>query len=225
VAAGIPFGHVSSGCIYNGAHVVEGGKSRLETDLTRPELKRLPEENPSAIRGFAETDEPNFSFRRPPCSFYSGTKALAEEGLTGLGQHYIWRLRIPFDEWDGPRNYLSKLQRYPKVYDNVNSISHRGDFAKACLDAWERRVPFGIYNVTNPGYITSRQVVAMIQKTLQPGRRFEFWAGDEEFYRVAVTAPRSNCVLDTSKLLAAGVQMRTVQEAVTASLKHWKKEK
>src|SRR5437899_126742 len=78
VAAGIPFGHVSSGCIYSGAHVLEKGKWRVEKDLTRPELKHLPESNPGAIRGYAETDEPNFTFRRPPCSFYSGTKALAE---------------------------------------------------------------------------------------------------------------------------------------------------
>src|SRR5437899_12898777 len=49
VAAGIPFGHVSSGCIYSGAHVLEKGKWRVEKDLTRPELKHLPESNPGAI--------------------------------------------------------------------------------------------------------------------------------------------------------------------------------
>src|SRR5437773_3572357 len=34
VAADIPFGHVSSGCIFSGAHVVQAGKSRVEKDLT-----------------------------------------------------------------------------------------------------------------------------------------------------------------------------------------------
>jgi dTDP-4-dehydrorhamnose reductase len=92
---------------------------------------------PGALRGFAETDEPNFSFRRPPCSFYSGSKALAEEAIAGAGQSYLWRLRIPFDEFDDSKNFLSKIQRYPRVYDNVNSLSHRGDFARACLDLWE----------------------------------------------------------------------------------------
>jgi len=225
VAAGIPFGHVSSGCIYSGAHVLEKGKWRVEKDLTRPELKHLPESNPGAIRGYAETDEPNFTFRRPPCSFYSGTKALAEEAIAGLGEHYIWRLRIPFDEFDNPRNYLSKVQRYQKVYDNVNSLSHRGDFARACLDLWDRRAPFGIYNLTNPGYVTTRQVVATIQKALQPKRHFEFWASDEEFYRTAAKTPRSNCVLDTTKLLATGVKMRPVQEALLGALKQWRPEK
>ena len=224
IATGIPFGHVSSGCIFSGAHIVEEGKSRVEKDLTRPELRRLPETNPAALQGFTEMDHPNFTFRDPPCSFYSGTKALAEEALAPLANNYIWRLRIPFDALDNARNYLSKLQRYPKVYDNVNSLSHRDDFVRACLDLWERRAPFGTYNVTNPGYITTRQVVAMIQKILQPKRPFEFWASDEEFYRSAAKTPRSNCVLDVSKLLATGVQMRPVQEALLAALKNWKRQ-
>ena len=114
------------------------------------------------------------------------------------------------------------MQRYPKVYDNVNSLSHRGDFARACLDLWERRAPFGTYNVTNPGYITTRQVIGLVQKVLQPNRKFEFWASDEEFYQSAAKAPRSNCVLDTSKLLESGVKMRPVQEAHFAALKQWR---
>ena len=222
--AGIPWGHVSSGCIYNGAKISSDGQMRVEKDLTRPELKTLATQNPSAIRGFTETDEPNFTFRSPPCSFYSGTKALAEEAIAGLGQSYIWRLRIPFDEFDGSRNYLSKVQRYAKVYDNVNSLSHRGDFAAACLDLWERRAPFGTYNVTNPGFVTTRQVVEMIQRVLKPKRAFEFWASDEEFYQVAAKTPRSNCVMDVSKLLATGVKLRPVEEALESSLKEWKPE-
>jgi len=92
--------------------------------------------------GFTEEDVPNFSFRDGPCSFYSGSKALAEEAINGVGRSYVWRLRIPFDEQDNARNYLSKVQRYAKVYDNVNSVSHRGDFVNACLDLWKMRAPF-----------------------------------------------------------------------------------
>ena len=179
---GVPFGHVSSGCIY---------------------------------------DEPNFTFRRPPCSFYSGTKALAEEALGTTGRHYVWRLRIPFDELDNSRNYLSKVQNYAKVYDNINSLSHRGDFVAACLDLWRLRAPFGTYNVTNPGFVSTRQVVALIQQILKPNRAFQFWAGDGEFYKLAAKTPRSNCVLDVSKLLAAGVKLRPIEEALDEALRHW----
>ncbi len=223
-AAGIPWGHVSSGCIFTGAKVTMHGRTRVEKDHTRPELRELVDKTPSAIHGFTESDAPNFSFRDPPCSFYSGTKALGEEAIAGIGQSYLWRLRIPFDEYDGVRNYLSKLQRYAKAYDNANSISHRGDFARACLDLWERRAPFGIYNLTNPGFVTTRQVIALVEKILKPAKRFEFWASDDEFYRVAVKTPRSNCVLDVSKLLSTGVKIRPVIEAIEDSLRYWKPE-
>ncbi len=223
-AAGVPWGHVSSGCIYSGAKILLNGQVRVEKDMTRPELHAIVEKSPERIAGFTESDVPNFSFRDQPCSFYSGTKALGEEAMTGIGESYIWRLRIPFDEFDNKRNYLSKVQRYAKVYDNVNSISHRADFVKACLDTWALRAPFGIYNVTNPGFVTTRQVVERIQKILKPARTFEFWANDEEFYRQAAKTPRSNCVMDVAKLLSVGVKIRGVEEALEDSLKHWKPE-
>lgn len=216
-ARDIPFGHVSSGCIYAGAKV----EGRVEKDLMTPEGRALFQKTPGAIAGFTETDEPNFTFRRPPCSFYSGTKALGEEALKPVGQHYVWRLRIPFDQFDNPRNYLSKVQNYAKVYDNLNSLSHRADFVNACLDLWQRRAPFGTYNVTNPGFVSTRQVVAMIQSILKPDRAFEFWADDEEFYRQAAKTPRSNCVMDVSKLLSTGVKLRSVEEALRDSLNRW----
>jgi dTDP-4-dehydrorhamnose reductase len=217
----IPWGHVGSGCIYNGAKVGQGTDMRVEKDLTQRVIREWVEFAPEKIQGFTEEDEPNFSFRAEPCSFYSGSKALGEESIEGLGESYVWRLRIPFDEFDNGRNYLTKLQRYSKVYDNVNSISHRGDAVNACLDLWARRAPFGVYHVTNPGFVTTRQVIAAISRTVCPRRVFEYWESDEEFYRVAAGTRRSNCVLDSKKLLATGVKMRPVEEALEDSLQRW----
>lgn len=219
---GTPWGQISSGCIFTGAKLKGNGETRIETDLTKPAVRERVERHPESVSGFTEEDAPNFSFRSPPCSFYSGTKALGEEVLANAPQCFIWRPRIPFDEIDNPRNYLTKLQRYPKVYDNVNSISHRADFARACLDLWERRAPFSIYNVTNPGFVTTRQVVNRIEAVLNTGQKFEFWESDEEFYKVAAKTPRSNCVLDASKLLAAGVSLRPVEEALEDALTNWR---
>jgi len=114
---------------------------------------------------------------------------------------------MPFNERSEPRNFLWRLQNYPRVYDGVNSISHLEEFVRACLDLWEKKAPFGIYNVTNPGAVTTRQVIEMIQRILKPNRSFIFWKDDEEFYLHA-RALRSNCVLDVSKLLATGVRIR-----------------
>ena len=112
LAAGVPWGHVSSGCIYAGAKIGESSQERIEKDLTLPEFKsKIEAVDPTfQIRGFTETDPPNFSFRNGPCSFYSGTKALAEEAISGVGQNYLCRLRIPFDEIGNARNFLFKIQ-------------------------------------------------------------------------------------------------------------------
>jgi UDP-glucose 4,6-dehydratase len=193
--AGIPWGHVSSGCIYSG---------------------RRPDG-----RGFHEDDLPNFSFRTNDCSFYSGTKALGEEVLAGAESCYIWRLRIPFDHRDSPRNYLSKLMTYQRLLQAENSVSHLGDFVSSCLACWQKELPTGIYNLTNPGAVTTREVVARIQQHLKLDRTFEFFSGIDEFMRLAANTPRSNCVLDSSKAEAAGLPMRPVAEALDEALARW----
>lgn len=223
-ALDIPWGHVSSGCIFAGAWVDYGNGWVVEKDMTKPEFVAIAKHSPEKIRGFDETMIPNFSFRDQPCSFYSGTKALGEEAIHGVGQNYIWRLRIPFDEFDNHRNYLSKIQRYAKVYNNFNSLSHRADYAKACLDCWFQKVPFGTYNVTNPGFISTAEVLEMIQSILKPEREFTLWESDADFYGTGAVAPRSNCVMDSSKLLGSGVKMRSVTDSLQNALNGWKHE-
>jgi dTDP-4-dehydrorhamnose reductase len=195
--AGVPWGHVSSGCIYTGA---------------RPDGS-----------GFTETDTPNFTFRTNNCSFYSGTKALGEEVLAGKPNVYVWRLRIPFDHVDNPRNYLTKLLRYAKLLEATNSISQLHEFCAATFACWEKRVPFGIYNVTNPGQITTHEVVDLIKKSGVANKEFVFFKSEDEFMKVAAKTPRSNCVMDSSKLVATGIKMTEVREAIARDLRQWQK--
>lgn len=187
----VPLIHISTGCLFNGDN---GG------------------------RGYSEDDIPHLSFHTK-CGVYVGAKQLAEEYVEQYDKAYICRIRLPFDHVDHPRNYLTKLQRYPKVYDNNNSISHRGDFVKACLDLWEKKAPYGTYNMTNPGSITARQICDLIKQYIGP-RQFEFW-DEDEFMRTVARTPKSNCVLNVDKLRSAGVIMRPVQEAVVDSLRNW----
>lgn len=194
-AAGVPWGHVSSGCIFTGA---------------RPDGS-----------GFTETDEPNFTFRRNNCSFYSGTKALGEEVLAGTPDVYIWRLRIPFNEVDNPRNYLTKLLRYSTLLEATNSISQLDEFVAATFACWEKRIPFGTYNVTNPGHVTTHEVVDLIRRTGVSSKEFSFFKNESDFMAKAAKTPRSNCVMDSSKLAAAGIRLTEVHEAVERDLRRW----
>jgi hypothetical protein len=61
-------------------------------------------------------------------------------------------------------------------------------------------------------------VIKLIQEIRKPNRQFTFWESDEEFYKVAAKTPRSNCILNVEKLLAAGVKIRPVHEALRDSL-------
>jgi len=194
----IPWIHTSSGCVYDSAH-----------------CHQPPE-------GFSENDTPNFSFRNPPCSFYSGTKSLAEEAIAGSSNCWICRLRLPFNEVPGPKNLLTKLQEYVQIYDSPpNSLSHLGDAVRACVDLWEKKASPGIYNVTNPGAVTNREIAGLIKRILNPMRDFQWWQDEATFYRFGAKAPRSNCILSTAKLEAAGIKLRPVMEALTWSLEHW----
>ena len=185
--------HISSGCIYSGYE-----------------------------KEYTEADAPNFAFGRG--SYYSGTKALAEQLVyTTWPETYICRLRIPFDEYDNDRNVLTKLQKYDKLLEAKNSISHRGDFVKACIDLHLNQEEHGTYNIVNTGPVTTKGMVAKINEILKVDKKFEFFKDDAEFYKIGAKAPRSNCVLDNSKLLSKGISMRSTEEALDDSLKNWKK--
>ncbi len=192
---GTPWGHVSSGCIYTGRRP-DGG-------------------------GFTESDPPNFSFRTDNCSFYSGTKALGEEVLQGASSCYIWRLRIPFDHRDSPRNYLSKLLRYPKLLQAENSLSCLHDFPRACYQTYDKNLPHGIYNITNPGSVTTKEVVQMILHKKLTDKKFCFFDSENDFMKTAAKTPRSNCVLDTHKITSSGIALPHVHQAIADSIDRW----
>ena len=191
----ITLGHVSSGCIYSG--------------------RRLDGEP------FTEEDEPNFSFKQNNCSFYSGTKAIAEKIVSKWNKNYIWRLRIPFEEYNNPRNYISKMLKYDKLLQAENSISNKQEFVSACIQTFVNKVPFGIYNVTNTGYITTDFLVEKLKVTIAKDRNFTL-IDEETLYKNYAKTPRSNCVMSNSKLLETGITMKTVEESIDYCLNNWK---
>lgn len=180
------FIHISSGCIYGGYE------------------KHFTEEDPS-----------NFDFQNG--SFYSGTKALAEKVVQQNNpDSYIFRLRIPFDEYASPRNYITKLLSYDKLLNLDNSLSHRADFAKYSVELIEQKVPFGIYNITNKGHIDAKGVIKLIKKHNVTNKEFSFFDDLESFSKETV-APRSNCILNTSKL-EQYINIRTAEEALEEAI-------
>ncbi len=194
-AMNIPWGHVSSGCIFTGRN--KDGK------------------------GFTERDAPNFSFRQNNCSFYSGTKALGEEVIAGSNNCYVWRLRIPFNNTANPRNYIQKLIAYERLLEAENSLSCLDEFVKACVDCFQLKLPFGTYNLTNPGSVWTSDVCKLISKHKLADKQFQFFRDEVDFMEMAAKTPRSNCVLDSSKATKAGLKLTPVIESLENAMQHW----
>lgn len=162
-ADGLPVLHISSGCVYTGYK--DGG--------------------------WTEDDVPNFDFQNG--SFYSGSKALAQELLAPyLTKSYLFRVRMPFGVQRHPKNYLDKIESYKKLVDVRNSFSCVSHVASAVVFFASTLPKPGIYNVCNHGAMSTREIADMAG--LKPQ-----WFTEEEF-KASTIAPRSNCILNTDKL-------------------------
>lgn len=192
----IPLGHVSSGCIYNGVR-----------------CDGLP---------FDEDDAPNFAFSHPQASWYSRTKAMAETMLRDCPTATIWRLRIPFDEFDHERNYLTKIMHYERLLEVSNTISQLQEFVQVCLETLLRGLPPGIYNAVNPGAIKTSEVAAALRRLGICNRAFEFFEDEEDFLAAPGRVKRANCILSSEKLARHGLPLRPIHQALEETLAAWK---
>lgn len=176
----IPIVHISSGCIYTGYE-----------------------------REFTEEDAPNFDFDNG--SFYSGSKALGQKMLEPfMHKSYLLRIRMPFGDYDHPKNFLTKMKNYAKLFSMDNSLSYMPDVAEVAVQmAIDRTIPTGIYNVCNPGFSNAREIIGMM------GIEKAFFT--EEEFKAATVAPRSNCVLNVDKLQSV-FPIRAVNEALQEAI-------
>lgn len=129
---------------------------------------------------------------------------------------------MPFSEVNGPRNYLSKIMIYDKLLNATNSLSHLDEFVRAAVECWNKRVPFGIYHMTNPGSISTDEVVSIIKRIRGISKEFHYFADEEEFMRQVALTPRSSCCLRTEKLASTGISMSEVRESIGKALRCWK---
>ena len=66
-------------------------------------------------------------------------------------------------------------------------------------------------------------MIDLIKKTGVSDQNFVFFKDESDFMQKAAKTPRSNCVMDSAKLAAAGIHLTPVHEAVERALKNWKK--
>ena len=155
--------------------------------------------------GFSEDDLPDL--KNIP-SFYSLTKFISEHMLKQFPILQC-RLRMPLDSEKSPRNFITKITTYEKVISESNSMTVIDDLIKATITLAEKRKT-GIYNITNPGSITHKEILDMYKEVVNPN--FTYTLIPTEMLKTK--AGRSNCVLNTDKLAREGIHLAPVHEAV-----------
>ena len=156
-------------------------------------------------RGFAEDDRPNFDG-----SLYSRSKAACEKALRPLDALQL-RIRLPISAVPGPRNLLTKLLAFSEVVRVPNSVTVLEDFwrpARALIERGET----GVWNMVNDGVETHDSLLGLYRDRVDPTHRFDVIAVEELASRLV--AGRSNCILSTGKLHAAGLAMPHLDETL-----------
>ena len=187
------YGHLSSGCIYTGYN---------------------------GNLGFNEDDEPNYSWKQNNCSYYSGTKAKCEELLNQIEMKYVWRIRMPFNSAMNERNYLYKLLKYDKLINMPNSLSYIEELVEAMIDTYARGLEYGTYNLTNPGAVKASDIMN-IYRFYNIISKEPNYITESELMEL-VKAPRSNCLLDSTKAIKSGLILSDCLTMVERSIREWK---
>lgn len=142
---------------------------------------------------FREEDTPNMTGQHYATCKFHGELAVLETGATC----YIFRIRMPFNQLVGSRNWLSKLASYPRILDGLNSVTFLDEFAMRSFSLVVSKAAPGIYHGT---YSTPVRTAQVAQALLEAGLRKEpvvLW--DPAEFLAAGHCPRSEAVLDSSK--------------------------
>jgi dTDP-4-dehydrorhamnose reductase len=192
----IPIIHIGSGCVYTG----------YEKDYT-------------------EEDPTNFGADSFTSSFYSKTKD-AFEKLSSNMQRYIFRIRIPFNGTNEPKNYLYKLLNYNDLISCKNSITNVDElvafteqFVKKIMLTDNKPAP-GLYNVVNNGAIEAKEVVEIMKKYNLNNPNWKFVEIKDANFKVG----RSNCILDTTKIKKIGLGLSDVYKSIETSIADFAKQ-
>ncbi|MEI6478416.1 MAG: sugar nucleotide-binding protein [bacterium] len=161
-----------------------------------------------------------------PTNFYTWTKAWADAQLVPLMQEgvLITRIHTPFSRFAHPRNFLTKLQGFNEVVDEPASLTVVEDLLEALVKlVGDRRT--GIYNVVSPGSISFYEIAQRLQKAglidkdKQIGKLTRQQV--EDMMKKTGGAYQTYPTLNTDKLVAAGISLRPVSEAVDTMIKEY----
>jgi 3,5-epimerase/4-reductase len=97
-----------------------------------------------------------------------------------------------------PRNFVTKIAKYERVVNIPNSNTILTDMLPAAILMVDHK-DTGVYNFTNPGAISHNEVLELFKAIVRPTFTWKNFTLDEQ--AKVIKAGRSNCELDTTKLV------------------------
>jgi 3,5-epimerase/4-reductase len=155
-----------------------------------------------------------------PVATYSRTKYAADLALGQLANVGIARLRMPVDYVPGPRNLITKLAGYRDVIDVENSVTVVEDLLAAVARLVETRSE-GVFHVTNPGTLRHRDLLRLYREHVELTHEYTMIEEDELVTRGLVVKPRSNCILQDTRLARLGIHLRPIDVAILDTMKRY----
>lgn len=146
-------------------------------------------------KDWTEADAPNYGVFNNESSFYSKSKHAYELAAGDYG--LTIRIRMPFDDDFTDRSIFSKLLKYDKLIDGVNSKTYMGDlcnFIEYYISSGRKEND--IVNFVNSHPLSTREVVDILKLNGKKNPNWE-WV---EFEELGTKCGRSNCTLNISKL-------------------------
>jgi dTDP-4-dehydrorhamnose reductase len=193
----IPWIHVSTACCWNG--------NRAKNNAPVP---------------WTEEDRPTIDLDD---QIYAGSKLLAEK-LIAHSFCMICRIRMPFTPIPHHRNLITKLIKYPMAMEGDNSLTYLPEAIDAMLNLLGRS-EYGIYHVTNLGYLSTHEMIDIIEKYIKPKRDWPI-VPQERLLNPSIIALRSTCIISSAKIAkVTGHKMEPVKEAFIKACKLYARNK
>ncbi len=199
---GIKFINIGSGCIFSGIspNILVDPEAACTSYLGLDIYQDL---------GWKESDFAN------PQSYYSKTKYATDLIISSFENTCNLRIRMPISSKNSNRNFITKISKYSKLINIDNSMTLVEDLVR-CVDWVIKNDKAGTYHCTNPGTTTAVKVMKEYQKYV-PDHKFSII--DENELSTLTVAKRSNCILNSDKLLSEGFQMQNIETGMQKCVK------
>jgi UDP-glucose 4,6-dehydratase len=203
---GVHYTYMGTGCIftYDQQHPLPQHAAQDQTgseDNTSSSSIAADATHEADELGFTESSKPNFF-----ASSYSTVKGFTDRlmQLQFSSSALNVRIRMPITSDSSMRNFITKITKYERICSISNSMTVLPELLPIMLDMAAAK-EVGTVNLTNPGYISHNQILAMYRDIVDPSFTWKNFTQEQQ--NAILAAGRSNNALSTKRLQAFAPQL------------------